>query len=520
MYYSLSSLSFPPSIPLPPLSLPLSSSLPPSPSSLLPSQTLVSLARASSVPNITHQAGTCIWRGECATSHYVPGGKFDCFYNGNATKLEEGTHLYEIIQETCPRYIKRGEVCCDLSIALTLQDQIKQAQQLFSRCPACVKNFVNHFCVASCDPDQSLFMDVPSSSLVSLNATTWYITAVDVYITEEYANNLYNSCRSVQFPQDSEKVISLMCGGNEKCDPVKWLTFLGSPFQNHVSPFPINYLFNDPVPGHPEMIPYNASTADFYTCNDTRDGVMCSCSDCPATCPPIPKFPVSHFPSVIVEISIAAAGASISIVVFLVALLLALVCPVRKPGYAPISSGDRQPSKYGTVEEEEKKYPNNESPTSSIGSINSDDIATKIDESVSSSICYRYARIGHVLENKIKTVFYRWGWFAAKYWYLVLFFALLISAALSFGMFFFSVTTDPVELWSSPTSRARQEKDYFDVHFNPFYRTEQIFITAPNESSFTFQPAGGTTKDWTFGPVFNQEVLEEVCVYACVRLCV
>jgi Niemann-Pick C1 protein len=27
------------------------------------------------------------------------------------------------------------------------------------------------------------------------------------------------------------------------------------------------------------------------------------------------------------------------------------------------------------------------------------------------------------------------------------------------------VTTDPVELWSSPESRARQEKKYFDENF-------------------------------------------------------
>ena len=477
-------------------------------------QTLTSLPYASSVPNVTHQAGTCIWRGQCAPG--MNGGMYDCFYNGNATKLEQGTRLYEVINETCPRYLDRGEVCCDLSLALTLQNQIKQAQQLFSRCPACVKNFVNHFCMTTCDPDQSLFMDVTKGTFAQLNGT-WYMKAVDVYVTEEYSNNLYNSCKSVQFPQDSQRVISIMCGGTGTCNPVQWLTFLGDPIQNHVSPFPMHYYFTDTVPRHPEMIPLNASTADFYACNDTRDGITCSCSDCPATCPPTPKFPVSHFPTVIVEASIAAVGGSISVIAFLIALFLAIVCAVQKPGYVPISSGDRQPSRYGTVEEEEKKYPNNESPTSSIGSINSDDISAKVDESTSSSICYRYNKIGHVLENKIKKLFYHWGWFAAKYWYLVLFFVLLISAALSFGMFFFNVTTDPVKLWSSPSSRAREEKDYFDHHFNPFYRTEQIIITArQNESGFSFQPADGTPGTWTFGAVFNQQVLEEVCVYVCV----
>lgn len=38
------------------------------------------------------------------------------------------------------------------------------------------------------------------------------------------------------------------------------------------------------------------------------------------------------------------------------------------------------------------------------------------------------------------------------------------------------VTTDPVELWASPNSRSRREKDYFDSIFGPFYRTAQVFI--------------------------------------------
>lgn len=44
------------------------------------------------------------------------------------------------------------------------------------------------------------------------------------------------------------------------------------------------------------------------------------------------------------------------------------------------------------------------------------------------------------------------------------------------------VTTDPVELWASPDSRSRIEKDYFDSRFGPFYRTEQIFIKPYNKN--------------------------------------
>lgn len=52
----------------------------------------------------------------------------------------------------------------------------------------------------------------------------------------------------------------------------------------------------------------------------------------------------------------------------------------------------------------------------------------------------------------------------------------IIVMGLSVGIFFMEITTDPVELWAAPHSRSRQEKDYFDNTFGPFYRTAQIFI--------------------------------------------
>jgi hypothetical protein len=50
--------------------------------------------------------------------------------------------------------------------------------------------------------------------------------------------------------------------------------------------------------------------------------------------------------------------------------------------------------------------------------------------------------------------------------------------ALGYGAFSLQVTTDPVEIWASPQSRSRIEKEYFDSRFEPFYRTEQVFVKA------------------------------------------
>jgi len=66
---------------------------------------------------------------------------------------------------------------------------------------------------------------------------------------------------------------------------------------------------------------------------------------------------------------------------------------------------------------------------------------------------------------------------ASRPW-LILFLGFLLIIALGHGIKYMQVTTDPVELWASPHSRSRVEREYFDKHFEPFYRNEQIIITS------------------------------------------
>lgn len=54
----------------------------------------------------------------------------------------------------------------------------------------------------------------------------------------------------------------------------------------------------------------------------------------------------------------------------------------------------------------------------------------------------------------------------------------MLVVGLAHGILYVHVTTDPVELWASPSSRSRIERSYFDSHFEPFYRNEQIIISS------------------------------------------
>lgn len=70
--------------------------------------------------------------------------------------------------------------------------------------------------------------------------------------------------------------------------------------------------------------------------------------------------------------------------------------------------------------------------------------------------------------------------------FLTLGVCLVVVLALSIGIFFMDITTDPVELWAAPHSRSRREKDYFDNTFGPFYRTAQIFVKPLNQANVIF----------------------------------
>lgn len=62
----------------------------------------------------------------------------------------------------------------------------------------------------------------------------------------------------------------------------------------------------------------------------------------------------------------------------------------------------------------------------------------------------------------------------------------VVVAGFAAGLMSLQLTTDPVELWSAPNSRARQEKDFHDTHFDPFFRTNQLILTAPERKGHVY----------------------------------
>uniref|UniRef100_A0A8C5FMQ3 SSD domain-containing protein n=1 Tax=Gadus morhua TaxID=8049 RepID=A0A8C5FMQ3_GADMO len=68
----------------------------------------------------------------------------------------------------------------------------------------------------------------------------------------------------------------------------------------------------------------------------------------------------------------------------------------------------------------------------------------------------------------------------------VLLAAAIVVAVFATGLMYIELTTDPVQLWSAPNSRARKEKDFHDKYFDPFFRTNQLILTAPGRKGHIY----------------------------------
>lgn len=113
-------------------------------------------------------------------------------------------------------------------------------------------------------------------------------------------------------------------------------------------------------------------------------------------------------------------------------------------------------------------------------------------------------KLGANTDSFLQKFFERWGTTCANKPWLILFVGACVVVALGHGIKYLKVTTDPVELWASPNSRSRVEREYYDSHFEPFYRNEQIIITSKGLPKIVHNTSNGVIE---FGPVFNDSFL-------------
>ncbi|XP_065788526.1 NPC intracellular cholesterol transporter 1 [Muntiacus reevesi] len=420
---------------------------------------------------------SCIWYGECGIAS---GDKrYNCRYSGPPKPLPEDG--YDLVQELCPGFFFGNvSLCCDVQQLHTLKDNLQLPLQFLSRCPSCFYNLMNLFCELTCSPRQSQFLNVTATEDYvdpSTNRTKTNVKELQYYVGESFANAMYNACRDVEAPSSNEKALGLLCGREASaCNATNWIEYMFNK-DNGQAPFTITPVFSD-LPAH-GMEPMNNATKG---CDEPVDEVTgpCSCQDCSAVCGPKPQPPPPPVPWRILGLDAMYVIMWSSYMAFLLVFFgafFAMWC-YRKRYFV---------SEYTPID----------------GNI---PFSVNTGDKGGPTCC---DPLGAAFEAHLRRLFERWGSFCVRHPGCVVFFSVAFIAACSSGLVFIQVTTDPVDLWSAPGSQARQEKEYFDTHFGPFFRTEQLIIRAPHTPPHTYEPypSGANVP---FGPPLAIDILHQV----------
>ncbi|XP_062844133.1 NPC intracellular cholesterol transporter 1 [Trichomycterus rosablanca] len=419
------------------------------------------------------EAQHCIWYGECGNSTILPEKKYNCNYTGPPKPLPKDGQ--DLLMELCPGLAYGDQrVCCDTNQLNTLKGNIQLPLQYLSRCPACFFNFMTLFCELTCSPRQSEFLGV-----TEFNGTN--VVKLSYYINQTFADAMYNACMDVQAPSSNVKALSLLCGRDASaCTPTNWIQYMFD-INNGQVPFEITPLFSGD-PGS-VMTPMNNHT---FGCTESLDDGSgpCSCQDCSGACGPSPVPPPIPPPWSILGYDAMYVIMCISYCAFILVLVCALLV-------AYVWRKRTITSEYGPIQDANQPL-----------SLNKDSSQSFTGEVTCSE------SLGERFESFLRHLFSCWGSFCVRRPCLVIFTSVVLVAICCSGLQYMRITTDPVELWSAPHSRARQEKRYFDQHFGPFFRTEQLIITTPRTDWFVFPSQTG--QDIPFSPILNISLLHQV----------
>ncbi|MCI4390967.1 hypothetical protein PGIGA_G00129000 [Pangasianodon gigas] len=424
------------------------------------------------------EAQHCIWYGECGNSTLLPDKKYNCNYTGPPKPLPKDGQ--DLLLELCPGLVYGNQsVCCDTQQLRTLKGNIQIPLQYLSRCPACFFNFMTLFCELTCSPRQSEFLNATQFSVNPVDNST-NVVELSYYISQDFANAMYNACKDVEAPSSNVKALSLLCGRDASaCTPTNWIQYMFDTNNGQV-PFAIDPVFSGNLPSG--MTFMNNHT---FGCTESLDdgSAPCSCQDCSAACGPSPVPPPSPLPWTILGYDAMCFIMWLSYAAFLLVFfgMLILAWCFRKRDIT---------SEYGPIQDSNEPLSLNKDPARSSSEV---------------TCC---ESLGERFENFLRNVFSCWGSFCVRCPLLVILASIVLVVICCMGLKYTRITTDPVDLWSAPHSRARQEKQYFDEHFGPFFRTEQLIITTPWTNWFTFESTTGD--DIPFAPILNISLLHQI----------
>lgn len=203
--------------------------------------------------------------------------RVDCAANVPAKK----PLVPQMAPQFCPQWAHRqwNESCCDQGQARALENMVSQAEAILSRCPACYANFLFFMCEVRCSPNQSLFLEVTSSTPSPTGHQV--VNSTLVSIATDWATAFFESCAEVKMPgtASNSTVMEVIFGADS---PQEFLAFLGEQGVT-VEQSPIQIDFNYTTLDDQQSI----NDIDYLYACDTKDpNFQCRASDCDPTAHP------------------------------------------------------------------------------------------------------------------------------------------------------------------------------------------------------------------------------------------
>ncbi|MCO5614796.1 hypothetical protein L7F22_069080 [Adiantum nelumboides] len=377
--------------------------------------------------------------------------------------MKPDNELRESVVAVCGPTFSSGPLCCTADQVESLRQNVDQAEALVSGCPACRNNFRNLFCSMTCGGDQSQYLDVVETQKSSTPGADGDVAVktINYWVGEEFRQGLYDNCKNVKFGPGNAFAMDLLGGGAKDADA--FLKYMGDVKPLVGSPFQINFPHANTSlivsRSNSEPLPFNPTPRQ---CGDPDLLSRCACTDCPEVCATLPYVaPPVHHETCTVSLPFGG-GMWISCFGLFVAVMYALGLVIMLTGYGiglRHNLGRRKRAAIGIA-----------TAASACGA------REAANERVRLSSEEQDDRHSGPRSYKLNV------WLSS---------------------FFYS-----------PGSEARHRKMYFDEHFGPFYRTQQIFVMDKTAAALakTMKPTAGD--EWQqrlveeASPVLNWERLQ------------
>ncbi|KAF1747801.1 hypothetical protein GCK72_024267 [Caenorhabditis remanei] len=422
-----------------------------------------------------HGEAGCIMRGLChkhTENAYGP-----CVTNSsNVEPIDfDKTHpAYEKMMEFCPHMLEGNkQVCCTPAQAEGLTKQIAQARNILGRCPSCFDNFAKLWCEFTCSPNQQNFVSISEMKPIEekegftpeYHPAEAYASTVEYRLSTEFAEGMFASCKDVTF--GGQPALRVMCTSTP-CTLTNWLEFIGTQNLDLNIPISTKFILYDPA----KTLQGDRSTfmnVNFTGCDKSaRPGwPACSKSECNK----------EEYAKLINLDDGKTSGQSCNVHgiaclnIFVMLAFIGSLAVLLCVGFV-FTSYDEE---YTNVRQNQN---GEESPKRN-------------------RIKRTGAWIHNFMENNARDIGMMAGRNPKSHFFIgcaVLIFCLP-------GMVYHKESTNVVDMWSSPRSRARQEEMIFNANFGRPQRYQQIMLLSHRE----FQTAGKL-----YGPVFHKDIFEEL----------